>query len=278
MTMLENRTTLDTRIGRRGANPGAAIWLAALLLLALLVALTFLPPLAQPQLFRGFVDDRTFLGVPNFLNVVSNLPFLLIGACGLVFLARQRDHGGAFAHPREKLPYAVFFLGVALTSAGSTYYHLAPDDARLVWDRLPMAFGFMSLLSALIVERISVSAGLRLVIPLLAIGAGSVAYWRWTMLHASENLLPYAVVQYGSIAAIVAIAILFRSRYTRGSDIYTVVALYAAAKAAEVLDSGIYALGGIVSGHTLKHLLAALAIYWLYRMLRLRRAGSGDIN
>src|SRR6185503_20734542 len=120
----ESRTTLGTPILRRAEEPRAGVWLTGLLLLALLVSLTFLPPLAQPQLFRGFVDDRTLLGVPNFLNVVSNLPFMLIGAWGLLFLARDRDPGGAFAHPREKLPYAVFFLGVALTSAGSTYYHL----------------------------------------------------------------------------------------------------------------------------------------------------------
>lgn len=267
----EDRITVDTDIGQR-LRGHVGLWLTGLLLLALLVALAVLPPLPQPQVFRGLADDRTWLGIPNFLNVASNLPFLLVGVWGLFFLARQRDPTGAFAHPLEKWPYAFFFTGVALTSIGSAYYHLAPDGARLVWDRLPMTFAFMSLLSAIIVERISAYAGLRLLAPFLALGAGSVAYWRWSVLHASENLLPYAVVQYGSIAAMVVIAVLFRSRYTRGHDIYAAVGLYAAAKATEVLDATIYTLGGIVSGHTLKHLLAALAVYWLYRMLRLRKS------
>jgi hypothetical protein len=91
-------------------------------------------------------------------------------------------------------------------------------------------------------------------------------HWRW-----SGNILPYAVVQYGGIAAIVAIALLFRSRYTRGGDLLAAVAIYAAAKLAEALDAQIYALGGIVSGHTLKHLIAALSVGWLVRMLTLRR-------
>ena len=36
------------------------------------------------------------------------------------------------------------------------------------------------------------------------------------------------------------------------------------------LGPRIYALGGIVSGHTLKHLLAAASVWWLLRMLQLR--------
>ncbi len=95
-------------------------------------------------------------------------------------------------------------------------------------------------------------------------------YWRWTVINGSENVLPYAAVQYGGMAAVVLIALLFRSRYTRGRDIVGAAALYGAAKVAEMLDAPIYALGGIVSGHTLKHLLAALAVWWLLRMIQLR--------
>ena len=79
-------------------------------------------------------------------------------------------------------------------------------------------------------------------------------------------------MQFGSITAILAIVMLCRSRYTRESDIFGVLAIYAAAKAAEALDAQIYAVGEIVSGHTLKHLLAAAAVWWLLRMLQLRKA------
>lgn len=208
--------------------------------------------------------------------MVSNLPFLLVGLWGLYFLARKQPapHVGPFVDTREKWPYLVFFLGIALISFGSAYYHLAPDGGRLVWDRLPMTLAFMSLLSATIVERLRIKTGLRLLIPFLLIGVGSVIYWRWSQLHGNENLLPYAAVQYGSIAIILVVALLFRSRYTRGTDIFAVLAIYAAAKVAEVLDAQIYALGQIVSGHTLKHLIAAFAAYWLLRMLRVRSPAS----
>jgi len=112
----------------------------------------------QLQEYHGFADTRAFLGVINGADTLSNLAFLLVGALGLAFLQRERAAASSerFASPREVLPYWVFFAGVALTSAGSAWYHLAPDDARLVWDRLPMTIAFMSLVAAVVSERISV--------------------------------------------------------------------------------------------------------------------------
>jgi hypothetical protein len=200
--------------------------------------------------------------------VVSNLPFLFVGVWGLYVVSRDRP--GTFVHREEKWAYVVCFLAVALIAIGSTYYHLAPIDERLMWDRLPIGLGFMALLSAVIAERIGVKAGVRSLAPLLLAGAASVLYWRWSGLRGAENILPYAIVQYGAIVAIVAIAALYPSRYTRGADVLVAVAIYAIAKLAEMLDAQIYALGHVVSGHTLKHLLAALAVWWLLRMLQLR--------
>lgn len=243
--------------GPAGA-PDVRLWVLGTLAFAAVVAVTLLPPLPEPPALRRLVDDRAFLGIANFLNVVSNAPFLLVGAWGLHFVARSGRE--------EKWPYAVMFLAITLTALGSTYYHLVPeDDTALMWDRLPMSVGFMALFCAVVVERVSVKAGLRLLVPLTLIGAATVVYWRW-----SQDILPYAVVQYGGIAAMVAIALVFPSRYTRGGDLFVAVAIYALAKVAEVLDAQIYALGGIVSGHTLKHLIAALALWWLVRMLKLR--------
>lgn len=268
---LTSEITHEPATAQRWRSRRARLWLIGLLALVFVAAVAVLPPLPEPQVFRSFADDRMFFGISNYLNVVSNAPFLLVGVWALHFLARDSRHPGAFADPMEKWPYVCCFFAVALVSAGSAYFHLAPDSARLVWDRLPMSLGFMALLSAVVVERIGMTAGLRLLVPLLLMGAGSVIYWRWSQLHGTEDVLPYAAVQYGSIAAIVVIALLFPSRFTRGTDIFGVVAIYAAAKAAEVLDAQIYALGQIVSGHTLKHLIAALAAWWLLRMLQLRR-------
>ena len=227
----------------------------------------------QDQAYHLFADRRAFLGIDNAADTLSGLAFLVAGALGLIFLWRERAPRGTgrYAAPEEMRPYWILFCAVALTAFGSAYYHLVPNDARLVWDRLPMSLGFMALLSATIVDRVSMKTGLRLLVPLLLAGAGSVIYWRWSALRGAENLLPYIVVQYGSIAAVLAIVMQLRSRYTHGAYIFGVLALYAAAKAAEALDAQIYALGGIVSGHTLKHLLAALAVCWLLRMLQLRR-------
>jgi len=230
-------------------------------------ALLLAPPVPEPAMFRTFVDDRELLGIAAFWNVVSNLPLFLVGVWGLGVVGRADR---AFAEPAEKWAYGLCFGAVALAGVGSTYFHLAPDAGRLMWDRLPIALGFMALLSGVIADRVGVQAGLRALAPLLVAGAASVLYWRWSMLRGAENIVPYALVQYGAMAAIVVLAAFFPARYTRSRDIFVVAGLYAASKIAEALDAPIYALG-FLSGHTVKHLLAALSVWWLLRMLQLRQ-------
>jgi hypothetical protein len=275
------RDAVVVAIGPRWINSGAIALSRALSIspsrsalawwlgLALLAAAALLaPPLPEPAVFRSFIDEREIAGVPYFWNVLSNVPLLLVGAWGICVVARAGDR--AFAVPPEKWPYYFCFGAVALAGLCSAWFHLAPDPDRLMWDRLPIALGFMALLSAVIAERVSMQAGLRSLAPLLVAGATSVWYWRWSMVHGAEDIVPYALVQYGALAAIVLLAATMRSRYTRSADVFVVAAIYALAKVAEVLDAPIYALGHVLSGHTLKHLLAALAVWWLVRMLQLR--------
>ncbi len=238
---------------------GPRLWIFGALALALAAFALLAPPLATPQAFRTLADTRSFLGIPNFADVVSNVPLLLVGLWGL--------HATRF----DGWPWRVTFLMVALTGPCSAYYHLAPDDARLMWDRLPISMAFMALLAAVLGERIGARTGVRLLVPLLLAGAASVLYWRWSVLQGAENILPYAAVQFGGMAAIVLAVLLFPARYTRGGDFFAAFGLYALAKLAEGMDAEIYALGQIVSGHTLKHLLAACAVAWLVRMLYLRQ-------
>ena len=240
---------------------GPRVWLFAAVALGGIIAAFLLPALRQPDSYHHFADARTLAGIPNCLNVVSNAGFLAVGLMGLWFLA-GREH---FTEPRERAAYAVFFVGVCATCFGSSYYHWAPRDETLAWDRLPMTLAFMSLLAATISERISVTAGTRWLWPLVAAGAASVGWWRWT-----ENLWPYMAAQYFSIFLIGWLLLLFSPSYTRGGDLWIVTGIYALAKIAEALDKQIYALTGWISGHTLKHIIAAVAVYGVLRMLRKR--------
>lgn len=244
-----------------------AVWLVALAVVCVLAAL-LLPRMAQPLDYHDFADRRGMLGIANFLDVASNAGFLVAGLLGLCIVAARR---GAFERPVERWPYAVFFVGLVLTSIGSTYYHLAPDNPRLFWDRLPMTVAFMGLLASQVADRVSVRAGVVLLGPMLAVGAASVIYWDWSERAGAGNVLPYAILQAYCMAALLLITLLCRSRYTRGGDIYWVFAWYAASKVLETLDTWIYgAAAHAVSGHTLKHFAAAGAGFVVCYMLARR--------
>ncbi|HEY7312187.1 MAG TPA: ceramidase domain-containing protein [Gemmataceae bacterium] len=236
-----------------------------------IVWLLYLPPLPQSAAYHRFADDRTFLGVPNLLNVVSNVPFLIVGVWGLWFVVRTHEDRGTFLDPVERWPFALFFLGVGLTAFGSGYYHLHPDNDRLVWDRLPMAVAFMALFAAVLSERIDVRFGTRLLIPLVVLGIATVIYWHTTEQRGRGDLRPYYFVQFYPMLALPLLLLLLPPRYTRTVDLFLALGWYALAKVCEHLgDHPIYGLGHVVSGHTLKHLAAAAAAYWILRMLQRR--------
>lgn len=225
--------------------------------LACVAAAFLLPAMPQPVAYHDFVDDRTLWGIPHFKNVVSNLAFVLAGAAGFAVIARRPS---AFVRPAERWPYYVFFAGVALTGFGSAYYHLDPNNETLFWDRLPMTFAFAGLVAGQIEERMAPRVGVALLPVLLAIGAASVIHWLVTERAGVGNVLPYAILQGYTMAAVLLLAFTHPSRYTGGSDIYWVFAAYLAAKVAETLDVQIWEwTAGVVSGHTLKHIFAALS-------------------
>lgn len=249
-----------------------SLWLLAAFTLISVLAALLLPALPQPTDYHAFADHRTFFGIANFLDVASNAAFLVTGAAGLWIIGTGRAQ---FGQPLEHLPYAIFFLGVALTAAGSAYYHLAPDNERLFWDRLPMTIAFMSLIAAQVADRIGVRAGLVLLGPMLAAGVASVLYWIHTERAYAGNVVPYAVLQAYAIAMLLLLTLTQESRYTRGGDIYWVVAAYLAAKILELLDRQVLDLGHLVSGHSLKHLAAAIAGLVVCRMLWRRTLRAG---
>jgi hypothetical protein len=226
-----------------------------------------LPPIPQPASYHNFADQRRWLGIPNFANVISNLAFAIVGICGILFIRRHSER--AFLDPRERWPYLGVFTGLLLTAFGSAYYHLAPNNAHLVWDRLPMTIVFGSLVAALIVERISVRAGLQLLPWSISFGAASVVQWYWGEIRGHGDLRIYAAVQLYSALALL-LALLLPPRYTRSRDFAVIFGFYVLAKIFETADRQIFAFHHIISGHTLKHLAAAAAGYWILRMLRMR--------
>ena len=238
--------------------------------LGIAVLMVRLPPVSQPASYHQFADQRLWLGIPNFGNVVSNLAFAIVGVWGLWILFKPGNLTNAFIDPREHRPYIAAFLGLLLTAFGSAYYHLAPSNAHLVWDRLPMAIVFGSLVAVIITERISVEAGLKLLPFLVAIAAGSVLQWYGDELHGRGDLRFYAAVQLYSVLVLL-IALVLKPRYSRSADFAALFGCYLLAKIFETADRFIFAHGHIISGHTLKHLAAAMAGFWILRMLESRK-------
>jgi len=223
------------------------------LMVASLGGVLLLPPIPQDPSYHQFADQRTILGVPNFWNVVSNLPFLAVGAAGL---RRFRTDPAT----------VVFFLGVFLTGVGSSYYHWNPNDDTLFWDRLPMTLSFAAILALVVKERASERAGAPLLWPALATGLFSLLLWRWT-----DDLRLYFWVQFFPGLAVVLLFLLYPPKYS--GTFYWVVAglLYALAKVFEFTDEAIYSAGNLLSGHTLKHLAAAGACFAILRYFQTRR-------
>ncbi len=231
-------------------------------------AALLLPAVPQPLDYHHFSDTRQALGIANFFDVVSNLAFLLAGISGFIVLLGGHTR---FEYPGERWPWLIFFTGILLTAAGSGYYHLDPDNETLFWDRLPMTIAFMGLVSAQIVDRISVRAGLLLLLPILLMGVATVVYWILTERGGVGNVLPYVMLQAYTVIVVLLMAMLNPSRYTRARDVYFIFGWYVLAKLLENFDAQVLAYSQLVSGHTLKHLAAAAAGFVACYMLAKRQ-------
>ena len=244
-------------------QPGWRLPLLLLLVFGPLLALLFVygKPIPQDPGYHVFADIRTCLGVVNFGNVASNLPFLMVGAIGAAWCRRNAGLSARWS-------WSVFFLGVALVFFGSGYYHRSPNDDSLVWDRLPMTVAFMGLFAALMSEHLSGKHELRWLVPALAVGIASVFLWR-----ATDDLRVYIWVQATPLLVIPYVIAAYPARYTHRHYLLYGVGFYALAKVAEVLDYQVYdATLTAISGHSLKHMLAAAAPFCVYLMLRRRTA------
>lgn len=219
---------------------------------ALLVMAVLGPTLAQPDHHHHFADQRTLWGIPFAMDVLSNLPFALAGLAGAWCLRRLPAR--AISNVQRAMS-ALFFGGLLLTAAASSWYHGLPDDAGLVLDRCGMAVAFAGLLGLATAVRVSERAGACMGLAVLLLGPLSVQVW-----SATGNVLPWATVQFGGMALVLWLACL---RQRHGALVIrwgVVILAYAVAKMLELHDHDIFHLTGqLVSGHTLKHAVAALA-------------------
>jgi biotin transporter BioY len=246
--------------------------LAPWLLAALLAGLAWmLPPVAQPLQYHDFADQRACFGLPNCLDTASNGLFILAGVIGLLFL-RGGTARRAFINQHEAGFYKLFFWAVVLIGFASGYYHLAPDNAGLAWDRAAIALAFMVWFAAILSERISLATAC-IMLPLLLVAAlGGVGWWYWSETQGAGDLRFYVLVQLVPILLIPLLLWLYPPRYSKGWHILLVIGLYLLALLFDYTDRRVFALtGGFVSGHTLKHVVAALAAIWLVRYLRQRK-------
>ena len=208
-----------------------------------------LAPIEQDPTYHNFSDNRELFRIPNFWNVLSNLPFLIVGVLGLYRLKSDDI---------IKNQFIIFFIGIALVAFGSTYYHLNPNNETLMWDRLPMTIGFMALFSALVSEFINHKIGKLILVPALIAGFMSIIYW-----VIIKDLSFYLVVQFFPMLAIPVILIFFRSKYNLTAGYWLLLLAYVLAKLFEIYDYETHAVLGFISGHSLKHIFAALGIYML---------------
>jgi hypothetical protein len=232
--------------------------------LAMTLALMAQPPMHQPLAYHHFADTRTIFGVPNFWNVASNLPFVLVGIAGLAWMRR---HASEIA-PDLRLAWQILFAGVALVGFGSGAYHLAPNNASLVGDRLPMTLAFMAFFAIILGEHIAPKLAKLSLWPLLVAGVASVLYWR-----ATDDLRPYALVQFLPVLLIPLILLVY-PKPGRGA-VWAALGCYVLAKLLEQFDPQVYAaLGRTISGHSLKHVAAAAGMWALLAGLRAARSGN----
>lgn len=234
--------------------------LKVLLIFLALTSIIFLilhGPIPQSSSYHSFADHNTFYGINNFYNVVSNFPFFIVGAIGVFFILKND-----FLYKSARL---CFFIGIFLTGIGSAYYHYDPSASTLVWDRLPMTITFMSFFSFILFRSFSFRNHDNILIVLLLTGIASVIYWYVGELEGNGDLRLYALVQFYPVVAIIIILL------WNGNDrqMFGVIFWYVAAKVFEATDQELFSLTEVISGHTIKHLMAACAAVHLLALFYL---------
>ncbi|MCL2871891.1 MAG: alkaline phytoceramidase [Betaproteobacteria bacterium] len=231
-------------------------WAPPLLVVAMMVALYFYGPISQPLSYHHFADQRTIDGVPHAADVWSNLGFALVGLWGLIRLFPKRH----LPQLHQGWPgYALFLIALIATAAGSSFYHWAPDNFRLIWDRLPIALACAGLLAAVHCETRRTGEGWTAAAALGLIAVASVGWWYVSDQLGQDDLRPYILLQCLPLVLIPLWQSAYRAPTADRKAFLLAIGCYVLAKAAELGDHALFDVLQVVSGHTLKHLFATLA-------------------
>ncbi|GAA5184166.1 hypothetical protein GCM10025771_37570 [Niveibacterium umoris] len=230
-------------------------------------------PLHTPAGYHAFADQRLLWGMPRAMDVLSNLPFLLVGLVGLVGVGR-----GRWLAAPVRWSMRAFFLAIMLTAAGSWWYHLQPDDVRIVWDRLPIALACGALLAAVMEECSSVRPPLGWLPTLLLASGASVALTSDALWLAPGDLRPYLALQLTLLVVVPLLQWRAGLAWSQRRLWLAAVGAYVLAKLLEVADAPVMHLTGMLSGHTLKHVFAALGAWLVWRAFRLRKLAGPAVE
>ena len=238
-------------------------WRELILFVLLIFSLTILlliEPISQDLRYHVFADTRTILGIPNFYDVISNIPFTIVGVFGLSQVYIQRNNKNTWS-------WLILFLSIILVAAGSSYYHLNPNNQSLTWDRLPMAIGFMALFAIVVGDYIYPKLEQWLLLPMCLLGIFSVLYWNIT-----DDLRIYVWVQFFSSGLLLIVIILYKPNTYITKYLIIAFIFYALSKVTEYFDHAIFSGANyVISGHTIKHLLAGTATFYFYLLLKYKK-------
>ena len=218
-------------------------------------------PITDSPSYFDFADKRSFLGIDNTFDVITNLGFVVVAIYGLLLIRKNKNLSKEYL-----IMGLILSAAILLTFVGSSYFHLLPNPQRLFWDRLPMTLIFGAMTSLLIIDRIDRYVGVIVASILIPLSAFSAIGWHLDWL----TLKPYIMLQFGSLVFVFLIALLRPKGLIPNSAIWWSLGLYSLAKGLETFDTQIFELTTILSGHSLKHLVAAVAQINFLSFLRIK--------
>lgn len=254
-----------------GAEAGRAGRQVVLVLASVLVFYFFariaFGPVPQPASYHLFADGRLLAGaVPHAGDVLTNLAILAAGLLAIVLRPRMS------VSPGERPAVLMLIVGTFLTAAGSAYYHWAPSNGTLVWDRLPMMLTIPPALVLVLFDRVNPSFARAALWPFVVFATASVVWWTASEAMGREDVLLYLMVRYLMPLAVIYLVVFRRSRHTASGWLVAAIVCEGAASLSEHYDRQIYAAtDGIASGHNLKHVVVAVALAYVFAWLRFRR-------